>query len=100
MAIQAVKWVDDGVHRALERELRTGLQLKKATEQAREIEAAHEAHDLKVQKAIKGLGKVAAVLPSWEFFRLVQKYGYDEVHSKEFVRSFQKHFPHLSASKV
>jgi hypothetical protein len=100
MAIETVKWADDGVHRALERELRTGLQLKKATEQRREIEAAAEAQAHKNQKAIAGLGKVAAVIPSWEFFRLKDKYGYDEIHSKEFIRNYQRRFPHLAASKV
>lgn len=88
------------VDKALMRELREGLQLKRATEEARSRAAADRAAELRGHKAIKGLGKAVATMPEWEYFRLVQKYGMNEVHSKDFMRFFQKKFPHLSPNKV
>lgn len=86
--------------RAFERELRTGLELKKATEAEREKQAAMEAHDFKGHKTIPGLGKMVGVFPEWEFFRLIQQYGHAEVHSKDFMRFHNRKFPHLSPNKA
>jgi hypothetical protein len=59
-----------------------------------------QARELRGHKTINGLGKCVASMPSWEFFRLVQKYGHAEVHSEGFLRDFQRRFPHLSPNKV
>lgn len=93
------KFTEGEVGRALQRELREGLVLKKATEKKRELEAAAQAKAYREQRRIKGLGKCVAVMPSWDFFRLKQKYG-KEVHSNEFLSYFQKKFPELSPNKL
>lgn len=94
------KWSNGEVDRALMREITTGMELKKQWEKRRELEAAKEAAELKGHRTLKGLGKCVAVMPDWEFFRLQQKYGHQEVHSKEFLRSFQKRFSHLAPNKI
>ncbi len=94
------KFSNGEVDKALMRELTLGLELKKQWERRREIEAAHEAKQLANHKEVKGLGRCVAVMPEWEFFRMQQKYGHAEVHSKDFIKYFQKHYPHLSPHKV
>jgi hypothetical protein len=91
---------DIEVNKAMMRELTTGIELKKQWENRREIEAAQQAKEKKGHKTIAGLGKCVAVIPEWEFFRMQQKYGSQEVGSKEFIRYFQKKYPHLSPNKV
>jgi hypothetical protein len=94
------------INKALEREIRLGLELKKATEQRREIEAAAQAQELKRiaqesgKKDVKGLGRCVAVIPSWDWFRMKQKYGHAETHSREFLSYYQKKFPHLAPNKI
>jgi hypothetical protein len=39
-------------------------------------------------------------MPAREFFRLTQKYGHDEVHSKKFIQYYNKKFPELSPNKA
>jgi hypothetical protein len=94
------KYHDGEIHNALMRELKTGLQLKKEMERAKEIEAAQQAKELVNQREVPGLGRCVGVIPEWEFFRMQQKYGAKEVHSKEFMKYFQKKFPHLSPNKL
>ena len=88
------------MNRAFERELRTGIKLKEAIEHEREIVAAHEAAQDRDIKSWGQLGKKVYTMPHWEFFNLVRKYGYDEVHSKEFIRDSQKRFKHLAGASV
>lgn len=94
------KYHDGQIQDALLREIKTGLQLKKEMERAKEIEAAEQAKSLVQKKELPGLGRCVGVFPEWEFFRLQQKYGHKEVHSKEFMKYFQKKFPHLSPNKL
>jgi hypothetical protein len=91
---------DEALRKAMIKELQNGIQLKKATEQAREIQAANEAKQYQGKKSIEGLGRCIGVIPEWEFFRMHQKYGNKEVHSKEFMKYFQKKYPHLSPNKI
>lgn len=91
---------DGQIAKALERELRMGLELKKQWENRREIKAAAEAKAMKGSRDVPGLGKFVATMPEWEFFRLREKYGNEEVHSDEFIRDFQKRNPHLSGVKL
>lgn len=93
-------YADGELNRALERELRTGLQLKKETERYREAQAAKEAAQMKGSREIPGLGKFVATFPEWEYFRIRQKYGHEEISSTEFTRDFQKRYPHLSGVRV
>jgi hypothetical protein len=94
------RYSDGEINRALIREIRSGFELVKANEQRKEIEAAHEAAAMRKHKTVAGLGKCVAVMPQDEFFRLQKKYGRDEVHSREFLRDFNKRFPHLSPNKA
>ena len=85
---------------ALQHEFRTGWQFLKATEEARETQARAQAQPLKSHKAIPGLGRCIRVTPEWEHFRLIQKYGRHEVHSKEFQKYYEKKFPELTPHKI
>jgi hypothetical protein len=87
------------IGKAFEREVRTGLELKKATEEKRELQARAQAKQFRDMKRVKGLGKCVAVIPPWEFFRLKQKYG-KEVHSNEFLQYFQKKHPELAPNRI
>jgi len=55
---------------------------------------------MKNHKTIPGLGKCVAVIPQREFHRLVAKYGYETVHSREFMKYFNKAMPDLSPNKA
>jgi hypothetical protein len=73
--------------------------MERKNEQSRVDQAAKEA------TALKGtthptLGKPVATLPPREYFRLVQKYGQETVHSKEFLKYYQRKFPQLSPNKI
>ena len=94
------KYHDGEINRALEREIRTGMQLKIETERARELQAAAQAKEARDAGGNGLLGKLVAVIPEWEHFRLVQKYGHQEVHSKEFLRYIQKKMPELAVGRV
>lgn len=97
---QLPRYGDGEINRALIREITTGFQLIKANEKREEIHAAAEAKALKGHRTVKGLGKCVAVIPQDEWFRLNKKYGHEEVHSTEFLRYFNKRFPHLSPNKA
>jgi hypothetical protein len=100
MSISKTNWSNSAVGNALIRELRTGVKLKEANEQYREIAAAREAEQYRGMRTLKGLGKHIGEIPQWEYHNLVNKYGYAEVHSREFWKYYQKKFPHLATSKV
>mgnify|MGYP005624514389 FL=1 len=94
------KYHDGEINRALMRELTTGLEFKKEIERSKEAQAAEQAKELVNQREVPGLGRCIGVIPEWEFFRMQQKYGAKEVHSKEFMKYYQKKFPHLSPNKI
>ena len=92
---------DAAVDEAFMTEIRRGFQLEKATEEARHRSAAQEAAEFrKHNRTVKGLGKIVACIPDREFFRMVEKYGHDEVHSKEFMKGLRKHEPDLMVNRV
>lgn len=76
------------------------MELKKQIEKKKEIEAAEQAKAHVAAREIKGLGRCVGVIPEWEFFRMQQRYGHAEIHSKGFMKYFQKTFPHLSPNKL
>jgi hypothetical protein len=93
------RYSDGEIDRAFMREITNGFKLEKQTEKQRVAGAAKEA------QALKGtthpvLGKPVASIPPREYFRLVKKYGHETVHSKEFLRYYNKKFPELSPNKA
>ncbi len=91
---------DGEINRALIREIKTGFQLAKANEDREELHAAEQAKLMRGHKTVAGLGKNVAEIPQDTFFRLCKKYGREEVHSREFMRDFNKRFPHLSPNRA
>jgi hypothetical protein len=93
------KYSDGEIDRAFMNEIKNGFKLEQQTEQQRVAQAAKEA------QALKGtthpvLGKPVATIPHREYFRLVQKYGQETVHSKEFLKYYNKKFPELTPNKI
>ena len=93
------RYSDGEIDRAFMREITNGFKLEKQTEKQRVAGAAKEA------QALKGtthpvLGKPVASIPPREYFRLVKKYGHETVHSKEFLKYYNKKFPELSPNKI
>ena len=93
------RYSDGEIDRAFMREITNGFKLEKQTEKQRVAGAAKEA------QALKGtthpvLGKPVASIPPREYFRLVKKYGHETVHSKEFLKYYNKKFPELSPNKA
>jgi len=93
------KYSDGEIDRAFMREIKTGFNLEKQTEQKRVAQATKEAKELR-GKTHPVLGKPVATIPAREFFRLTQKYGQETVHSKEFLKYYNKKFPELSPNKI
>ena len=93
------RYSDGEIDRAFMKEIKTGFNLEKQTEKKRVAQAAKEANELK-GKTHPVLGKPVASIPPREYFRLVQKYGQKTVHSKEFLKYYNKKFPELSPNKI
>jgi len=91
---------ETAVRDALINEIKTGLHQVKVNEQVEERRAAAQAAAAKDAKPMKDLGKCIAVVPRDEYFRLLKKYGRDEVNSPEFWRFYNKKFPHLSPNRA
>jgi len=91
---------DTAVRDALIKEIKTGWQLQKQLERKNEIVAAHQAKELKQAKEIQGLGRCVAHIPADTYFLLQRRYGREEIHSKEFLKDWQKRYPHLSPNKL
>ena len=68
-------------------------------EKAREIQSAKEAKE-GTNKTIKGLGKLVATMSMEEWFFLRNKYGEETVLSPDFLKDYNKRFPHLSPNKA
>ena len=92
------RYSDGEIDRAFMKEITNGFKLERETEKQRVAGAAKEA------QALKGtthptLGKPVASIPR-EYFRLVKKYGQKTVHSKEFLKYYNKKVPELSPNKA
>lgn len=94
------RYSDGEINRALIQEIKTGFQLAKAYEDKEEILAAKEAQVVKGHRTIPGLGKQVWSMPSDAYFRMVQKYGHHEIHSKEFAKYMNKRLPHLCPNRA
>ncbi len=93
------RYSDGEIDRAFMKEITNGFKLEKQTEKQRVAQAAKEAQALK-GTAHPVLGKPVASIPPREYFRLVNKYGHETVHSKEFLKYYNKKFPELSPNKA
>jgi|TARA_R100000081_G_C4815619_1_gene174743 hypothetical protein len=93
------KYSDGEVDRAFMNEIINGFQLERETEKDRCKQIQKEASELR-GKTHPVLGKPVASMPAREFFRLVEKYGHETVHSKEFLQYYNKKFPELSPNKA
>lgn len=93
------RYSDGEIDRAFMREIQTGFKRERATEHLRVQQARKEAQQLK-GKTHPVLGKPVATIPAREFFRLTKKYGHETVHSKEFLKYYNKKFPELSPNKA
>jgi hypothetical protein len=72
---------------------------EQATESTR-VDVARKEAQTNVGKTHPVLGKCIATIPARDYFRLVQAYGTEEVHSKEFLKYFNKEYPDLSPNKA
>ena len=93
------RYSDGEIDRAFMKEIKNGFKLERETEQKRVAQAAKEAQELK-GTTHPVLGKPVASIPPREYFRLIQKYGQETVHSKEFLKYYNKKFPELSPNKA
>ena len=93
------RYSDGEIDRAFMKEIQTGFKLERKTEHKRVNQARKEAQELK-GKTHPTLGKPVATIPAREFFRLTKKYGHETVHSKEFLKYYNKKFPELSPNKI
>ena len=90
---------DAEVDKAFMDEIKNGFQLEKQTEASRVNQARKEA-TAERGKVHPVLGRCIATIPHREYFRLIKKYGQDTVHSKEFLKYFQKNFSDLTPNKL
>jgi hypothetical protein len=91
--------VDGEVDEAFMKEILNGFEIEKRTEEERVQRARLEAKE-HVGKTHPILGKCVATMPAREYFRLIGKYGNEEVKSKEFLQYFNKKFKDLSPNKA
>lgn len=97
---QIPKYSDGEVNAALMREIKLGFNRERVAEGIRVKTASEYAKTFKGAKEVPGLGRHVAAMPARDYFRLVQKYGAQEVHSDDFVRYFQRKMPELASNKV
>lgn len=90
---------DGEINRAFMREIKNGFKMERETEAGRVAQAASEAQE-NVGQTHPTLGKCVANIPAREYFRLISKYGQEEVHSPEFLKDYQKRFQHLSPNAI
>ena len=93
------RYSDGEIDRAFMKEIQNGFKLERQSEQKRVDQARKEATELR-GKTHPTLGKPVATIPARDFFRLTEKYGHDQVHSKEFLKYYNKKFPELSPNKI
>jgi hypothetical protein len=72
---------------------------EQATEHKR-VDIARKEAKTNVGKTHPVYGKCIATIPARDYYRLVKAYGQETVHSKEFLKFFQKEYPDLSPNKL
>jgi hypothetical protein len=93
------RYSDGEVDRAFMREIQNGFKLERETEKKR-IDAVSKDIQKFKGKTHPILGRPVASMPARDFFRLTQKYGHKEVHSKNFIKYYNKKFPELSPNNI
>ena len=82
------------------REIKTGFARERALAKKRDELAAREAQLHKGKRSAEALGRMVATFHKRDYFRLLKKYGHEEVGSDEFLKYFQKKHPHLAPNKL
>jgi hypothetical protein len=95
----APKYSDAELDDALITEVFNQHEKKFQKEKIREEQTAKEAKT-NVGKTHPALGKCVANFPYPEYMFLLKKYGRETVHSPEFLKDYNKRFPHLSPNKA
>ena len=90
---------DGEVDDAFMKEILTGFEIERRTEEQRVARARLEAKE-HIGKTHPVFGKCVATIPAREYFRLTNIYGDEEVKSKEFLQYFNKKFKDLSPNKA
>jgi hypothetical protein len=80
-------------------EIKRSFKEEQATEKYRVNTARKEANQEK-GKTHPVLGKCVATIPARDYFRMIQKYGTEHVHSKEFLKYYNKKYSDLSPNKI
>lgn len=93
------RYSDGEIDRAFMKEIQNGFKLEREQEEGRIEAVARDAQMFK-GKEHPVLGRPVASMPARDFFRLTNKYGHKEVHSKEFIKYFQKKMPELAPNKL
>ncbi len=93
------RYSDGEIDRAFMQEIQNGFKLEREQEKGR-IEAVARDTQMFKGKEHPVLGRPVASMPARDFFRLTNKYGHKEVHSKEFIKYFQKKMPELAPNKL
>ena len=89
----------DEINTDLQDHLRDYLVDEQVDEKKR-VDIARKEAQTNVGKTHPTLGKCIATIPARDYFRFVQQYGTEHVHSKEFLKYFNKAYPDLSPNKV
>lgn len=89
----------EAIDRAFVDEIKRNFKHEKATETKRRDIARKEATSEK-GKTHPVLGKCVATIPARDYFRMLKKYGSDQVHSKEFLKYYNKVYGDLSPNKI
>jgi hypothetical protein len=90
---------NEAIEDALIDEIKKGIMMEQYTENARIERARKEALETK-GKTHPVLGRCIATIPARDYFRLVETYGRETVHSKEFLQFFNRKLPDLSPNRI
>jgi hypothetical protein len=92
------RYSDGEIDEAFMKEIINGFKLEAA--EADRVNIARKEARQEQGKTHPVLGKCVATMPAREFFRLTNKYGHNHVHSKEFLKYYNKKFSDLSPNKI
>tara|TARA_E500000318_G_scaffold18618_2_gene19432 strand:+ start:987 stop:1295 length:309 start_codon:yes stop_codon:yes gene_type:complete len=93
------RYSDGEIDEAFMREIHNGFRMEREKEKDRIASVKRQVSGMR-GKTHPTLGRPVASMPARDFFRLTQKYGHKEVHSKEFIKYFQKKMPELSPTAL
>lgn len=96
---QLPRYSDGEIDAAFMREIHNGFKLEREKEKDRIADVTQQVKGMR-GKVHPTLGRPVASMPARDFFRLTSKYGHKEVHSKKFIKYFQKKMPELSPTAI